>query len=186
MSRHDQRDPAWAASADDVGLDEASDHLLALVGEKPDPDGFLKGLLGLVQGLATPAVACSATAWRDGQPVTVAMSSPLATFADEVHYGLEEGPCLRCLRSGQLVAIPSMASEHRWRDFARRALAQGARCSLSLPLVVRGETVASLNVYATEPQALTGAEQEKLSAFASRAAGCLAVLTSSSSAVEAC
>ena len=177
MSRRNyDRSPSWAQPAPPIRLDQASAEMLDLVRQRLHEDEFLQELLRLAQGVATPAVACSATVCRDGRPSTVAITSPLATFADEVQYGSHETPCLRCLHTGRPVAVPSMASEYRWRDFAERAFAQGVGCSLSLPLLVRGEIVGSVNVYAADAGALTGSEQETLSALAARAGGCLAVL----------
>lgn len=177
MSQRDgQEFPSWASPGGAGDLDEAYEDLLALVGHQPHPDEFLREVLQLVQQIATATVACSATVWRDGQPETVAITSPLATFADEVQYALSDGPCLRCLRTGQLVAVPRMAEEHRWPDLAQRAFAQGVGSCLCLPLIVRGSVLAAVNVYAAEPRALAGAEQEKLSALTARASGCLAVL----------
>ena len=176
QSSYESAVPRWASSTEPVDLVEVYDELLALVGTAPDVDGFLRRVVHLAAQAVTPAGAASVIMRRDGELQSVAMTSPLATFADEVQYGLEDGPCLQCIRTGDVVAAADYGAEVRWGDYPQRARSQGVGGSLSLPLEVDGQTVGALNLYAMERGALGDAERERGLAFAARASGALALV----------
>lgn len=144
-------------------------------------DDFLRRLVHLAAQAVTAAGAASVTMRRDGEFQSVAMTSSLATFADEVQYGLQDGPCLQCVRTGEVVTAADYGAEARWGDYPQRARAQGVGGSLSLPLQVDGQTVGALNLYATEPGALGDGDRERGLAFAARASGALALVEERSS-----
>jgi hypothetical protein len=91
----------------------------------------------------------------------VASSDADAAQIDELQYGLDHGPCLTALRTGELVRIDDLASDQRWGEYAVRALARGVRSSLSMPLTAQGRTAGALNVYSGRPR-LFGEAQTRL------------------------
>jgi GAF domain-containing protein len=153
----------------------AADALVTLLVDAPQLDGFLGQVVRLAAEVVTPAAAGGITFDRDGRPVTVATSAPLAAAVDEVQYGADEGPCLHALRRGEVVQIDDLAAERRWPAYLAFAHAQGVASSLSLPLRVGDRTVGALNLYANEPGAFTGAVRRHAEAFAVQCGAALTV-----------
>jgi hypothetical protein len=114
-------------------------------------DGFLRELAVLAARALGPGIACGITLQNNGRPLTVAASDGFASQADELQYGLDQGPCLSALRTGQQVRVDDLAADHRWRRYGVRALAHGVRSSLSLPLSASGGPAGTFNFYSREP-----------------------------------
>jgi GAF domain-containing protein len=95
-------------------------------------------------------LSCGITLQPNGRPLTVASSDQLASQLDELQYGLDQGPCLTALRTGQVTRIDDLAADKRWRPYAVRALAYGVRSSLSYPMRAQDTLIGALNVYSEE------------------------------------
>lgn len=104
-------------------------------------------VLGDVAGVAV-------TLGLDAVPVTVGASSALALEVDLLQYEIGVGPCLHALSAGELMYVPDLAGDDRWRDYGPRAAALGAACCVSVPVSVRGRTVAVLKVYSARVDGL--------------------------------
>ena len=100
----------------------------------------------------------SVTLWREGHPYTVVSTSELARAIDESQYETMEGPCLDASRYGESYVVGDMRVDGRWPAFSGIAAERGALSSLSLPLVVRGESLGALNLYSTREHGFDGAE----------------------------
>jgi hypothetical protein len=113
------------------------------------------------------AVACSTSvAFEDQDPtfVTVAASAPSALVLDELQYRMDDGPCLTAAREGRVTAVEAMATDQRWPELSERALAEGVRQSVSLPLVLtRG--LGALNVYGGDGTAFRSSEARRRAAL---------------------
>lgn len=101
----------------------------------------------------------SVTLWREGQPYTVVSTDELAQRIDDAQYEVLEGPCLDASRSGETYVISDMRTDRRWPTFCAVAARRGALASLSVPLVVRGESIGALNLYSRTPGGFDGAER---------------------------
>src|ERR1700735_692407 len=53
-----------------------------------------------------------------GGPVTVASSDARAAQVDEMQYELDDGPCLRAMRTGEQVSVPDIISSERFSGFS--------------------------------------------------------------------
>jgi GAF domain-containing protein len=157
-------------------LAAAYGQLLNLLTDSPDLDTFLDQVVALAAQVVTPAAACGLTMRRDGQPFTVANSSPLAAQVDEIQYGADQGPCLDTLRSGHIVQVDDLPGDQRWDRYRPHAVAHGVVSSLSLPLTVEGRPVGALNLYSTQPAAFTGATRRHAEAFAAQCAAALTLV----------
>lgn len=113
---------------------------------------------------------------REREVVTIANSGDLAVRADEIQYGRGQGPCLQALHSDVMIHVPDLATDERWPEYRSRALPQGVRSSLSLPLIVRGATLGGLNLYSPVQHTFTEAEIKHAAAFARQAATSLAIV----------
>jgi len=159
----------------DEGLASAYGQLLGLLVESPDMDAFLDKLVRLAAQVVTPAAGCGLTVRRDGRPFSAAASSELAAQVDEIQYVVDEGPCLDALRSGTVVQVDDLGQEERWDGYRAYAVANGVMSSLSLPLMVDGESLGALNLYAAAPAAFAGPQRGQAEAFAAQCAAALTV-----------
>ncbi len=140
-------------------------------------DDFLTELVRLAADVLIPPASCGVTMRRDGRELTVASSDARAEQVDEVQYGEGDGPCLEALRSGRPVDVADLTTDPRWPAYRERAVAQGVRCSLSLPLVVDGVTVGALNLYGFDtPGLFQDGQRDRVRTFVLQAEAALSLV----------
>jgi GAF domain-containing protein len=140
-------------------------------------DGTLGDTLLRVSEMAcalTPARYAGITMMVEGKPKTGVFTDPEAPEIDEAQYRTGEGPCVHALRDQKFYRIDDTATDARWPDFARAALAHGIHATLSVPLTARGEALGALNLYAESPQAFSEVHEQRVSVFADQASIALA------------
>lgn len=134
---------------------------LLSIGEAAEP----RSLNQLVAHAAREVRGCSGAAavlWRGGEPAATAASHP--ALPDLIEIQLRRGgPMLDALGHGEPAGCPDTLDERRWPEFARCALRQGVRCSLSLAHRSGAEAIC-LSLFGARPRALdaesaTAAEQ---------------------------
>jgi GAF domain-containing protein len=128
-----------------------------------DLAGLVTGSLGLPELLARVATfAAHAIPGADGAGVTLlrldragnhvealAASHPFVTEIDEIQYVLlNEGPCVTAALEGRTVRSGSLGGEKMWPRFGPRVGRLGVHSALSLPLLLPGQVVGAINVYA--------------------------------------
>ena len=136
---------------------------------------FLAELARLAVLTVGHGLSCGITLQPNGRPMTVASTDALAAQVDEVQYGLDEGPCLHALRTGTLVSIEDLASDHRWTEYAATALQHGIRSSLSLPLSSGRDTVGAFNLYSRVAGSFGQLATRRAERFAQNASGALSI-----------
>jgi len=141
---------------DDSVAASAYGQLLGLLVESPSIDALLDKVVDLAADVVIPAAGCGITVRRDGQPFSAAVSNDLAAQVDELQYWADEGPCLEALRSGTVVQVDDLSQDDRWDRYRLHAFAHGVISSLSLPLLVDGESLGALNLYSATPAAFAG------------------------------
>jgi GAF domain-containing protein len=134
--------------------------LLAGIG---DLAGLIAGSLGLPELLAeVAAFAVHAIPGADGAGVTLlrldrpdnmvevlAASAPFVAAIDEIQYTiLNEGPCITAALERRTVRSGSLGGEKMWPRFGPRVGRMGVHSALSLPLLLPGQVVGAINVYA--------------------------------------
>jgi GAF domain-containing protein len=63
----------------------------------------------------------------------------------------DEGPCLDCVRTGEVVAVPDLReAAGRWPMFSQAAEGATFRSVIALPMRLRNETIGSLNLFGRE------------------------------------
>lgn len=100
---------------------------------------------------------------RDGTIETLSGTGQLVWELDALQYSLDEGPCVRAMRSEPLVVVERIRHDQRWPRYVPRAVAAGLKSQMALQLYVEDETLGGLNLYSTEsetidPDALHAAE----------------------------
>jgi GAF domain-containing protein len=128
--------------------------------------GFLDQLTALTVTVLPGEVSCGITLRRERGATTVASSDSRASQVDEIQYGHDDGPCLRSLATGQVVAVDDLVQDDRWGNYRMPALGHGIRSSVSLPLRADGAVLGAFNIYATTPRAFGPVEQLVAQGFA--------------------
>jgi GAF domain-containing protein len=125
--------------------------------------GLVAGSLGLTELLVEVAgFAVRAIPGADGAGVTLlrvdrvdnmvealAASAPFVAEIDEIQYvTLQEGPCITAALERRTVRSGSLGGEKMWPRFGPRVGRLGVHSALSLPLLLPGQLVGAINVYA--------------------------------------
>jgi GAF domain-containing protein len=143
--------------------------LLELVLSTQTVEEYLHEVAVLAANLDPGIGGCGVTVGRNGSAFSVATSNEFAAAVDEVQYGLDMGPCLESLGTGEVVVVDDMLEDERWDGYPAHALSHGVRSSLSVPLGVGGRTIGALNAYGTETHLFTGALRARLLDFGAQA-----------------
>ena len=93
---------------------------------------------------------------------------------DALQEQLDEGPCVACLRTGELYDLEPVTSDERWPSFAPSARRAGLIACLALPLIARGAVFGALNLYAWPVVGFSGWDRQRCRSFAAQASISLA------------
>jgi GAF domain-containing protein len=154
----------------------ALDSLHALLLTAPAVETFLQEVAELASVLVEPAASVGITVHFRREPVTVASSDERAPLVDAEQYTVGEGPCLEAMRTGRVVEVEDQRVDPRWDGYGPRALEQGVKSSLSLPLFIDGRSIGALNLYSHDQvDAFGGDILQQALRFAERASVALAL-----------
>ena len=170
----DYPDELWRSVADLSGL---------LLNEE-DQETTLRRIADLAVRSIAGCDAVGVTINDGGTPTTQAATGGLVYEVDAYQYDIDEGPCLQAVLDRNMVSVEDMASDERWPRFTRHAADRGLHSSLSLPLMVRGDALGALNLYAFRPKAFTTAERQTATMFAAQAAVAVANALTYASSVK--
>jgi GAF domain-containing protein len=145
---------------------------------------LLHDVVRLAADTIGPDLWCGITLEAEDGPMTVALSHQPASQLDHVQYDHDDGPCLHCLRHGELVLLKDTERERRWAEYCAAATALGMRSSLSVPLHGTGLARGALNLYADRPDAFGHKEIGRAEAFGAEASRALDLAGRLTSAVE--
>lgn len=133
---------------------------------------------GVVDGAVSCGITMQAPAWS--RPLA-ATSDEFAARMETIQYDVDDGPCLTCLREGDIVEVPDIAADRRWPAFRRRGRQERAGASLSIPLRFphvdhddAGEgrgALGALNLYTRTVGGLDDADRARGIAYAGHVAG---------------
>lgn len=78
-----------------------------------------------------------------------------------------QGPCIRCIQTGQPVIVPdAWALTNQWADFRRTSIELNLRAAHCVPMRLRGTTIGSLNLFRAQPGHLDTDDITVIQAFA--------------------
>ena len=161
MTKSDESGRPSASPA--LSAEQASADAADLQASLGDLAGMVTGTVGLPQLLEQVATfAARAIPGADGAGVTLlrvdgtghrvealAASHPFVSEIDRIQYvTLNEGPCITAALEARTVRSGSLGGEKMWPRFGPRVGRLGVHSALSLPLLVPGQVVGALNVYA--------------------------------------
>lgn len=162
-------------TADAVDLQSSLSQLAGLVTGTLD----LQGLLSQVATFAAHAVPGSDGAGvtllkvdrPDNRVAKLAASAPFVSQIDDLQYNvLNEGPCITAALERRTVRSGSLVGERLWPRFGPRVGRMGVHSVLSLPLLLPGQVVGAINVYARGKNVFTEHAAEVGEKFAVAAA----------------
>jgi GAF domain-containing protein len=104
-----------------------------------------------------------------------ASSDDFARRLDVIQYEVDDGPCRTAAHENVIVVVEDVARDLRWPVFSRRATAEGAGATLSVPLPVQGAAIGVLNLYAAVPRVFDEEEKARTQRFAEQAAVAVAL-----------
>ena len=105
----------------------------------------------------------------DGQGVlrSVASSHESARLLELFELQNEEGPCYDCYQTGnQIVNHVVTDPDHRWPIFGPEARRHGFTTIHALPMMLRGQVIGAVNIFASETQTLSPEAVEVAQALA--------------------
>jgi GAF domain-containing protein len=139
-----------------------------------DLPGVLTRVAELARRTVPGAAEVSVTMVRERVAETAAYTGPLALSLDEWQYQQGTGPCLEAAATRTTVSLPELAADDRWPNWAERALAAGARSSLSVGLPIEDHVDGALNLYGVHDAAFDDDAVMLAETFAGYAAVALA------------
>jgi transcriptional regulator with GAF, ATPase, and Fis domain len=95
-----------------------------------------------------------------------------------------EGPCIHAFDTNAIVTCHDAANDERYPRFAELAPRHGIGAVLGIPLSLKGITVGTLNVYATQPHEWGDAETKAIEGFSTVIAAILRVAANAGLAEE--
>lgn len=145
----------WGREAAMTVSDETLRALVSLSGvalTHADLDETMREICRIATRAVPNAEGATVTTFPQGRPGALA-SDDWAQNLDELQFEEHEGPCLDAYRTGNAFRIRDLKAEARWPSYVPRALEQGVRSILSLPMAAEGSIIGALNVYSREPDA---------------------------------
>jgi transcriptional regulator with GAF, ATPase, and Fis domain len=91
---------------------------------------------------------------RHGGVVSVASTGGTASLVDRIQHEVGQGPCLGVIHDRFVCSVPDLATDERWPDFGRRAVAEtGVRGLLCFRLFVEDDVLGALTLSSGTPDA---------------------------------
>ncbi|MEV4536515.1 GAF and ANTAR domain-containing protein [Asanoa sp. NPDC049518] len=118
-----------------------------------DLDGIARHVAQVAARTVPGATDVSITLVAGRRPRTAASTSELAVALDGLQYRYEAGPCLQAAVEHAVVLVSDAARDTRWNLWPAQAAAAGAGSVLSVPMPMREDLDAALNIYGREPDA---------------------------------
>lgn len=117
--------------------------------EEEDPiEVLLDRIVQLAPLVVQGCDLASITLMEAGAPRSPVWSERAMLDMDERQYRNGVGPCLSAARGRTTIEITSISDDDRWPDFNADALRHGICSTYGVPLIIRGEAKAALNLFA--------------------------------------
>jgi GAF domain-containing protein len=141
------------ATADNANLYASLGQLAGLVAGTVELSGLLKQVATLAEHAIPGADGAGVTLLRTAVPrnriEALATSHRFVSEIHEIQYvTLDEGPCVTATLEARIVRSGSLGGEKMWPRFGPRVGRLGVHSALSLPLLVSGQVVGGIDVYA--------------------------------------
>lgn len=139
----------------------------SVVGELAEIVGRIRGLLltaetaeravqllaETVEDAVPEATGAGVTLIRDGHPTSTGYTDPVVARVDALQYEVGQGPCLTAWAAATVVRIDDTRSEPRWQRWCAAAARVPVLSVISAPLLLDGQSLGALKVYAARANA---------------------------------
>ncbi len=142
---------------------QAADVIYALqhpIRTEYDVIDLLETVTHLAVDLIDGADWAGVTAQFDSSPFTAASTHARVQSVDDVQYALDDGPCLRAMRSRKVVAMSAADVRSEFPDLASAAQQSQVGSFLAAPLGAHGESVGALNLYSQADAGFDGIDED--------------------------
>jgi GAF domain-containing protein len=121
----------------------------------------LRAVSTRVQELVPDCIGMSVAIYDDDLVLTLVATDAEIAVLDSMQY-LADGPCVRALQSPGMLELngAEVTDEEEWRIFALASAAVGVASTLTMPVVMDGRVVGSVNLYAGSGHAFTGLHEQ--------------------------
>lgn len=103
----------------------------------------------------------------EGELKIVASSSDAVHLLELFELQAEEGPCVECYRTGELVEDGDLGLlGDRWPRFVAKAVELGFHAAHAVPMRLRGSVIGALNLFGTEPRIMESSDRAAAQALA--------------------
>jgi len=155
--------------------DEALIAMAGIVATGHDPGGILRQVLEVACSGLPGADEGGITLIEPEGPCTAIATSAAALTVDRAQYDAPGGgPGLEAYRRQQVLRIDCTPADRRWPEFAAAAAAHDLKSTLSVPLIVSGDGLGTLNLYSRRQYAFTDAGERLAANLGASAAMALA------------
>jgi GAF domain-containing protein len=137
-----------ASADDDADLAAALAGLSQLVAGRGTLEQLLTEVADFGQLAVPGADGAGVTMIEAGQADTIVASATFVRDVDAIQYRLGEGPCISAAATASTTGSGSLGEDGLWPRFGPLAADLGVHSAISLPLVLGGEVLGALNVYA--------------------------------------
>ena len=147
----DLSDEQAAADADDLqtGLSELASLVIGAEGLSDVLAHVATFAVRAIPGADGAGVTLLKVDRTDNMVQVLAASHPFVAEIDEIQYAvLNEGPCITAALERRTVRSGSLGGEKMWPRFGPRVGRMGIHSALSLPLLLSGQVLGAINVYA--------------------------------------
>lgn len=114
--------------------------------------GLASEKLSHVQGTQ---IECAVALHRRRHRTTIAGSSDMALWLDQIEQRLGEGPCVEALEVGEPMIVSDAATELRWPKYCRTLTDEGYRSAMGIPLELGVDADAVLDFFASPANQFT-------------------------------
>lgn len=157
-------------SNDELGLAAGLAGLAGLVAGAGPVEQLLREVASFTLSAVPGADGAGVTMLDTGEPDTIVASAQFVRDVDNIQYRLGEGPCISAAAEGRTQGSAALGEDGSWPTFGPRAAQLDINSALSLPLIVNGDVLGALNVYAHARDAFDGSAHRIGELFAGPAA----------------
>lgn len=148
------------SGGDEAGLQAGLTELAGLVTGSQSLDDVLASVatfaVHAIPGAEGAGVAVLRVEYPSHRVEARAASHPFVAEIDDIEYvTLNEGPCITAAVEGRTVRSGSLGGEKMWPRFGPRVGRLGVHSALSVPLLLPGQVVGAITVYARGKDAFT-------------------------------
>jgi GAF domain-containing protein len=170
------------ARSDEVSL--AMQELSQLLVAEEGVERTLQRVCDLATRVIRGCDSAGVTLHIEGKYVTAACTDSRTLEVDEGQYSRDEGPCLQAMRDKVVLRVDVGEANERWPEFLDDARRCEIRSFLAAPMMLKQESIGSLNLYSRAADGFTDLDETLIALFTAQASIAVANAKTYADAVE--